>query len=339
LDSWAGETPFKHDTAKKISAAIDADGKLEIFYVGGNNHCYANAQKVPGNFQDPATLDSWSGQGEFLGTTIKSIVATPIDNRKIATVYTDSSDEVFYFVQIPDFPDSLHSNANKLLSSNGENLFNLSVVINITQDIVTSYTTGSTMGFGFQLNAWSSAGSECAWQQYGICMYGKKIDCFIDNWLLNQTDPMNFNFFPAELPDAKLPAGYQLQLSLGNDADGRINSVDYAIFNEVAEPVVRMTQDLEKLAREKKTGLAPIAAFQLVLVGPTNSECTLLSSGAGNIIYQAANIMSAADWPPDATLVAQWGNKTQEIANSFYTDIKGSGSDLSQDFGVDFVSR
>jgi hypothetical protein len=45
--NWAGETRFPGDSANQITAAQNADGHLEIFYVGTNNDLYHNWQADP----------------------------------------------------------------------------------------------------------------------------------------------------------------------------------------------------------------------------------------------------------------------------------------------------
>jgi Putative transposase len=61
--------------------------------------------------------------------------------------------------------------------------------------------------------------------------------------------------------------------------------------------------------------LAPIVAFQLNLVGPTNAEQSYLWSGAGTITYNASTILTASNSLPGDT-DSDW--RTLEDANSVY---------------------
>jgi hypothetical protein len=52
--NWASGTSFEADSAQQIAVAQNADGRLEIFYIGTNDSLYHNWQVSPGG--------SWAGQ-------------------------------------------------------------------------------------------------------------------------------------------------------------------------------------------------------------------------------------------------------------------------------------
>ncbi len=79
------------------------------------------------------------------------------------------------------------------------------------------------------------------------------------------------------------------------------------------------------------TELAPIIAFELNLVGPGNSESTVLSSGAGTITYTASSSLTVLNREPSCA----GGFSTAETANSIYGQLPaGPSTVLVQSFNV-----
>jgi hypothetical protein len=58
---WTGETRFPKDSANQIAVAQNADGRLEIFYVGTNNDLYHNWQMQPSISDN----ENWAGETRF----------------------------------------------------------------------------------------------------------------------------------------------------------------------------------------------------------------------------------------------------------------------------------
>jgi hypothetical protein len=66
----------------------------------------------------------------------------------------------------------LSGNTNYILYSDCKPLRDISVTIDVTQDmVVESVSGGPTKGFAFQLNAWSAMGNTTAWQQYCLILW------------------------------------------------------------------------------------------------------------------------------------------------------------------------
>ena len=75
----------------------------------------------------------------------------------------------------------LGSNSNYILYSGCGPLIDLSITIDVAEDIVCESASGSTTGFGFQLNAYSPKNEKCAYQQYVVAVFSSEIIGGIDN--------------------------------------------------------------------------------------------------------------------------------------------------------------
>jgi hypothetical protein len=115
----------------------------------------------------------------------------------------------------------LGSNSNYFLYNCGS-ILDLSVTINVTQDIV------GTDGFGFQVNAYSATGDYDAAQQYVITMDPNgNLLAAVDNWQSGSTQLINDFVRMTALTGAKLPAGYSLTIALQNDTSGNVAGATY----------------------------------------------------------------------------------------------------------------
>lgn len=232
-------------------------------------------------------------------------------------------------------PSPLGSNSNYFLYSPGaggvcNSLTGLTVTIHVTQDIV-----GSD-GFGFQVNAYSSAGENDGAQQYVITMApGGQVYAAVDNWQNGSTQLIN-DFVPlANMSGNKIPAGYTLTISLQNDAGGNITGATYTIVDNngaVAGSVNLNLLSLTQVGGGPVTAadLAPIVAFQLDFVDWANGGSTTLSSGAGSISYSASEAMQVTNTEPACV---DWDYSTVETANSIYGPMPmGSDTTFTQSF-------
>ena len=119
----------------------------------------------------------------------------------------------------------------------------LSVTIEVSQDMVRQSSapppgSGSAPldGFGFQLNAYSPTGGLCAYQQYAIALIGTELTGAVDNWRVERSKIINDFFGLASLPSVAIPAGYVLQISLGNDNSGNV------VVRLMSSPIIRETR-------------------------------------------------------------------------------------------------
>jgi hypothetical protein len=254
-------------------------------------------------------------------------------------------------------PANLGSAINYVLDSACNDVTDLSVTINVTEDIVCQSSVG-TMGFAFQLNTLSPIGANCVWQQFVIAAYldaivGPSLTCSIESWPSNNFaqqvglptggDMINYQIPPYKLPglaknaNPRLPRGYTLTISLATHANtGKVTSVTFVIIDNQGNTCVNLTVQLLSLTYDgpgtpvTSAALAPVKGFQLNFVGVTGTQ-NVFSSGAGCITYTASSPLTALAKAPNCAIPKTTG----EAANTTYGLLpEGSYSTLSQSFGI-----
>jgi hypothetical protein len=205
------------------------------------------------------------------------------------------------------------------------------VTMEVTEDLI------GTPPFSLQLNAWSPSGDLDNWQQYGISMApgSNQLNSFAENWPasganLFNIEPDGFITLPNE---TTIPKGYKIviQLTYMNDNTGNVNGSVVTVFDESgaalgSQPITLIGQALAAGGTIAEADLAPIASFQLVLVGWANYTDTSFSAGAGTIIYQSSTPMAAVASSPS----------TGENGNSIYGVLPSTTETFfAQPFGVD----
>jgi len=263
-------------------------------------------------------------------------------------------------VPVPTGPapaTKLGGQLNYLMANGCQPLTGVSVVIDVTEDIV------SDIGIGFQLNAYSNAGANKAWQQFLIFQHvvtatEVAIDGLIETWPQSTagtgvdptTNPQirwGLNLGPP-LPSTKIPAGYQFTITLGTDGSNRVDKVQFRVVDEHGNaaydkpPIALIGLPLlDGTVPPKATAgdLAEIVAFQLNVVGPIGDQTATLTSGAGVITYSVDGMISAGSslpTPPGSDLTcadSRW--HTLEQANSTYSTLpEGIGTDFIQTFAT-----
>jgi hypothetical protein len=216
---------------------------------------------------------------------------------------------------VPTPAAGLGSNSNYILYDSCKSLIDVSVTINVTQDIVCGSTDGSTQGFGFQFNAYSPPKETSAWQQYVVAVFGTEIIGAVDNWPVSGNNIINDFFNLTATPNVTIPAGSQIKLSLQNDSSGNVTGATYVVINSQGQTIANVTKNLLSISGVTSADLAPIVAFELNLVGPVNGESAVLTSGAGTIVYTASSVLTVLNQEPSCT---ESGYITAETANSFY---------------------
>ena len=229
---------------------------------------------------------------------------------------TNDAGGVTVVAPVPVPPSGLGSNSNYILYNNCKPLINVSVTIDVTQDIVCQSASGSTVGFSFQLNAYSLKGKLCALQQYVIALWGNQVTGAVDNWPVTGPNIINDFFNIVSLSSAKIPAGYKLKISLANDSSGNVSAATYIVIDNTGATLANVTQTLLLISGVTAAELAPIVAFELDIVGPVNSESAVLSSGAGTIKYTASSALTVLSTEP--ITCTETTNITAETANTVY---------------------
>ncbi len=231
---------------------------------------------------------------------------------------------------VPAPSGGLKSSSNYILYSGCNPVTDLSVTIEITENIV------ADCGFSFQLNCNSPLGANVFWQQYVIAFFPPNppqgltptLSASINNWATNPQvpfiEPPPFFTFPGKSPT--LQAGYQLTISLSNDGSGNITGATFTVVDNqgnIASQVSPLPANPEMVA--------PIYSFSLVLVGKTNAENDYLTAGAGTIIYSATSPLTALGQHPGCS----YGTGTAEQANSVYSELpEGASTQVVQTFST-----
>jgi hypothetical protein len=149
------------------------------------------------------------------------------------------------FPFLPSFPiptvpppdKGLGSNSNYILYSECKLLTDLTVTIHLTQDMVWESSSGTTKGFSFQLNAYSPKGAISAWQQYVIILTDKKLQGAINNWPVTGDAIINERVNLLSKSDLRLPAEWELEISLRYDTNGVINGATYVVTDVGIPPM------------------------------------------------------------------------------------------------------
>ena len=232
----------------------------------------------------------------------------------------------------------LHQDCNPFVNHQSADGACLVINIDVTQDIICKSSSGSTQGFGFQLNCWSPKNRVCAYQQYVIALFGNDLIYSVEYWPVSGTKLFDLGAQTLlSLPNPMVPQGYRLVISLFSDQqNGNIVSVNYAVVDSGGSKVTNVTQQILSISGASAQDLAPIVAFELNLVGPDNGDSVVLSQGAGSISYWAPNNLVVFDSAGHVPLqCVNFGGGTGEKANSVYGPLPATPNKfLKQGFSV-----
>jgi hypothetical protein len=239
---------------------------------------------------------------------------------------------------VPPPPNGLGSSSNYILYSNCNPLTDVSVIIDINQSI------DATNGFSFQLNAYSLNGFQTVWQQFVIALEPNsatplELICGVNLWTeaeINSTDPNQQPEMYIKVPQLPplasptLPAPYSFQISLANGTAGAvpncITGVNFTITDNTGATHTNFGLDFIGQLEWPPGDLAPITAFEVNLVGPDKSQPTVLSSGAGQFVYNATTPLTVLNQIP--TQCTGTNTQTGETANSTYGPLPPGPSNI-----------
>jgi len=133
-------------------------------------------------------------------------------------------------------PKGLTSNSNYVFNDEVAGSCNpivgASVTIRVTQAIaLDSNQPDTSKGYSFQLNAYSMNGFTCAYQQYTIAVLDGEIDSSINNYAVDTSNSILNWTKLADLDDFKLPAGYELTISLQTDATNAVTGATFIVVD------------------------------------------------------------------------------------------------------------
>jgi hypothetical protein len=106
LNSWAGESSFPvkgshKDSAKQIAVGLNAAGRLEIFYVGTDNHLFHNWQVTVPNWQDVSTVNMWAGEDRLMtAKNVTQIAVASDQDALLELMYIGSDKQLYHNAQI-----------------------------------------------------------------------------------------------------------------------------------------------------------------------------------------------------------------------------------------------
>jgi len=90
-NSWSGEFPLG-GSANQIAAGRNADGQLEVFYVGTNSDLYRNTQTQANGL-------IWGGETAFSGDSAKQIAAAINKNGVLEIFYVGTNNDLYHNMQ------------------------------------------------------------------------------------------------------------------------------------------------------------------------------------------------------------------------------------------------
>jgi hypothetical protein len=189
----------------------------------------------------------------------------------------------------------------------GQNIQGLAVTLQITD------TIASSNGFDIQLNGCNGSAT-VAWQQYGFTVQGNSIQGWINNWSNVSATPPAYiccnTIDVCSTPISNgLPAGYQLILSLVYDPNDNVTvtGARYQVLDQNGSMQGDHTYMVSQVGCNCGSGpggtcsgfqgaadLAPLTAFELVVVGPGGGARANFSSGAGVLTYTSSGQLAQA---------------------------------------------
>jgi hypothetical protein len=253
----------------------------------------------------------------------------------------------------------LSGSNNAVLVDNCKNLRNLTVTLNVTQNLT---TLGNT-GFSLQLNCYpqttsKSQGQTLNWLQYIIYVGApnNQIGWEIQYWsagapgyATNQPWPPGYTANPpnttpwlpvlpndyqvqpfGSAPSNSIPAGTTMQIQLATDSNGNVASAQFIVTGPSVEGI-------ETFAFPAGA-LYPVYGFQLDIVGPGNGSACWFTSGAGTITYSSTEGQLAVQGA--STNCGGPQPSTLELSNAVYGNITPSPSGtLTQSLSVPVASE
>jgi hypothetical protein len=344
--SW-GETAKLPGIATSSGTALGVDdaGNVQMVWKGATDNNLYEATLAAGTSWSPQKPSKgWSSETEFpvittgwqpgLGSPLSGATVPLLLAWKSATSYDAYVLPLSAAQPVAPPAAGLGSNSNYLLANNCHDLKNVSVAIDITEDMVLESVGppapgySQVQGFSFQLNAFSppSFAANCALRQYVIIVVGNQLQGQINNYAYGPYGPngtTNFkqitlqNVGLGSLASAnKLPKGYKLSISL---VYGQNEVVSGAVFNVQDNHGKALPAVTIQISGVTPQGLAPIIAFELDIVGPGVGEAAVFSSGAGKISYSASSPLGFLSTEPNNCGITLYlGAGTREQGNTSY---------------------
>ncbi len=237
------------------------------------------------------------------------------------------------------------SDNNAVLIDGCDNLQNLSVFLEVTEDLAT--TTGA--GWSLQLNCYAPPGQYCQASQVNVFQYvvivqGGKLTWYIQYWAFGtSTWPPGYTPVPGTSPGLPcwphdygsggttlgtfasingdtLPRGSKLQIALETNDSGGVTNVQFT-YTDPDDKIHSYTWTAPGGA------VHPIVACELDFVGPPGGTATFtqgITNSRGIIYYSVSSgQLSVQNGGPGAAC-GEAAAKTGETSNMTYSDIDGA---------------
>ena len=237
------------------------------------------------------------------------------------------------------------SDNNAVLIDGCDNLQNLSVFLEVTEDIAT--TTGS--GWSLQLNCYAPPGQYCQASQVNVFQYivivqGGSLTWYIQYWAYGTSTwpsgytpeagtspwlpcwahdygsgPTTLGTF-ASIDGDTLPGGSKLQIALDTDRSGGVTKVNFT-YTDPDDNVHPYTWTAPEGA------VHPIVACELDFVGPPGGTATFtqgITNSRGIIYYSVSSGQLSVQTGGPGSACGEASAKTGETSNMTYSDINGA---------------
>ncbi|MGA2688789.1 MAG: hypothetical protein ABSE85_12050 [Candidatus Korobacteraceae bacterium] len=232
------------------------------------------------------------------------------------------------------------SNNNAVLIDGCNNLQNLSVLLEVTEDLAT--TNGG--GWSLQLNCYAPPGQYCQTSQVNVFQYivivqGGILQYYIQYWAYGTSAwPSGYNPQPGTSPwlpcwahdygiaptfatginGDTLPRESTLQIALGTNANGGVTTATFTYTDP---------NDNVQSSVWQAPAVHPIVAFELNFVGPPGGTANFtqgLLNSRGIIYYSISSGQLSVQSGGPGSACGEPGAGTAETSNMSYSDINGA---------------
>jgi hypothetical protein len=299
-------------TAQQASAdrtdivTIDSAGQLNIFWVDGNGSWQGPlvlenpVPAPPGGYRSSADYILASGQSCANLTSIKATIYITED-----LVWQSSQNGNPKVQPSPGFSIQLNAETKN------------SYTVDWLQFVVQGHTTLNPW-----VNLWSPTDVGTGWGQYN------------GQWVWESSNAAMTQPLSAV---GTIPKGWSIIIELVNDSEGRITEAKWSVLDENNHSKGVSQQQLSTQASSNPGGvppgdLCPVGSFQVTFGGKQNGDHATFSSGAGLIILEADQKMTAdTAYPPCIGYISG----TAETCNIGYGELSATSSTMfSQPFYV-----
>ncbi|HTZ90532.1 MAG TPA: hypothetical protein VMA71_09325 [Alloacidobacterium sp.] len=324
--------------------AVDKNGKLNVFVSDSN-----------ANLSGPNAI---GGSASLVaGCPVAAMQQPPSLLTDLALIDKNGNINVFWVQEndpwkgpivlaepVPEPSGGYRGSANYVFLSGSScaKLTNIQATIYVTEDLVWKSSEDQKnskfeKGFSIQLNAEPDNTQSLDWFQFLTVLSGSELSAWTNIW--NPSDigtdtplwdpPQMQILLLSELPAGRIPAGYSIVIAIENDAkNGRVVGATWKVYNAASQQVGFFLQPLNSSTSDIST----VSSFQVTFGGADNGSHATFSSGAGLIVVQADQAISASGSYPKC--IAYTGG-TAETSNIAYGSVTSTpGTMLAQAFSV-----